>query len=468
MCEMERKKVHIYEKERESIKFLKSFFKKRKDYSVSFFEDKAAFLKSSNGRPPDACLLGSPECLDEVAPSIGEAPVVAMVPSDIAGGMRSIVKNNIEFYVLSPFHADDLDFKLKTISNRNNWLSNLYGQIKDLEAIVELTYLVSSTLDPNEVLYFVVKKISEFINVTRCSIISLGYGEKRYANVVSSHEDPEIRNIKLDLKKYPEIRKALRLRKPVVIKNAMKDPVMKSVRDIIKPLGINSIVVIPMVYRDEVIGSLFLRTSTSGHIFTEREIKLCASIASAAVNPLYHAFLFEKLEKEKARLEKLAITDYLTGSYNIRYLYHRLEEEFQRSRRYGSPLSCIMFDIDHFKKVNDTYGHRAGDMVLREFSSIVRKQIRKSDVFARYGGEEFVLLLPHTPKEGALIEAGRLQEIVKSHQFKALGEKNRLTVSMGISIFPSRKVDSSDRLITVADNALFEAKKRGRDRIVVS
>ena len=108
--------------------------------------------------------------------------------------------------------------------------------------------------------------------------------------------------------------------------------------------------VIPVIFRNEVIGTLFLRTSRAGHTFTEREIRLCNAIANAATNALYNAFIYEKLETEKTKLEKFAITDYLTDVYNIRYFYHRLEGEFSRAQRYKAPLSCIMFDIDYFKR----------------------------------------------------------------------------------------------------------------------
>ena len=179
-------------------------------------------------------------------------------------------------------------------------------------------------------------------------------------------------------------------------------------------------------------------------------------------------FLFERLVKEKTRLERLSITDYLTGAYNIRYLYHRLEDEFQRARRYGNPLGCIMFDLDHFKKINDNFGHKAGDMVLREFAQIIKRQVRKTDVFARYGGEEFVLLLTHTPIKGAVTEAGRLRDLIGTHRFRALDEKTGVTVSMGISAFPDPRVAEADVLITLADDALFKAKNRGRDQIVLA
>ena len=126
-----------------------------------------------------------------------------------------------------------------------------------------------------------------------------------------------------------------------------------------------------------------------------------------------------------------------------------------------------MIDIDHFKKINDNYGHRIGDIVLREFAQLVRRHTRKSDLFARYGGEEFILLLPQTSVKGARTEAERLRQIIKKHQFKPIRRDSGVTVSLGIACTPDRKIKNYDDLINVADNALFRAKEKGRDRIAV-
>ncbi|MDH5203217.1 MAG: sensor domain-containing diguanylate cyclase, partial [Nitrospirota bacterium] len=291
--------------------------------------------------------------------------------------------------------------------------------------------------------------------------------DQRYAYVVATFEDPKITNMKLDLQKYPEIRRALSLKRPVIIKDALKDPIMREVWDIITPIGIRSIMVIPVTFHDDVIGTLLLRTSRAGRTFTEREIRLCNAVASASANALYNAYLHTKLNKEKTKLERFAIIDYLTGIYNIRYFYNRLEEEFSRAKRYDTPLSCLMIDIDRFKKINDTYGHRIGDIVLREFAQLVKRHTRKSDLFARYGGEEFIMILPNTSLQGAIIESERLRNMVKEHQFSMLEGENRITVSIGIACSFDEKINTPDDLIDIADNAMFTAKDKGRNQISV-
>ena len=460
--------IYVLEKDAEVLRFLKSFFTKRDSFEAKYFGAVKDMRNALSYKKPHVLLAGSPIFIDELKSADEDrVPIIGIVSNDVTKGLRSIVRHNIGCYILAPFHDEDLEFKLNTICGKGYWLESLYQEKKELDGVVEIAYMASSTLDPKEVLYLVVKKLSEIIKVSRCSILRLGDDETKQATVVSSSENPSLKNIQLDLDNYPEIRKALLLKKTVVVKDAMKDPLMKPVWHIIEPLGIKSIVVIPVVFRDEVIGSLFLRTLRKDHVFTGREIKLFRTIASACANALYNSFLFEKVRSEKENLEKLAITDYLTGVYNIRYLYYRLEEEFNRAQRYGAPLSCLMFDIDFFKRVNDKYGHRVGDIVLREFAQLIKSHCRKSDVFARYGGEEFIMILPQTSLKGGQTEGERLCKIVREHRFKELSQDYQITMSVGLASMPHRKINTHEDIITWADYALFKAKHTGRDQLVV-
>jgi diguanylate cyclase (GGDEF)-like protein len=464
---MMKKELIIYETDKEVLKFLRAFFKEKKDYAPLFVRKDHNTLKKILSREnPDALMISSPEGLRDLDFASVKCPIIALISRNLAKGLSSVVQSDVDCYLLSPFFKEELDHKLKVLIDRKNWIERLYEKNEDIYALMELASLASSTLNPKEVLFLIVKKISEIIRVTRCSMISINPMNNRYADVVSSFEDPKITNLRIDLRNYPEIRRALSLKKMVVVKDAPKDPLMKEVKNIITPLGIRSIVVIPVIFRDEVIGTLLLRTSRKSHTFTKREINLLIALANASANALYNAFLYERLGKEKVKLEKLAITDYLTGIYNIRYLYNRLEEEFSRAHRYALPLSCIMLDIDHFKRINDNYGHRIGDLVLREFAQLVKRHTRKSDLFARYGGEEFILLLPQTPLKGALVEARRLAEIIRRYRFKPLQEDHGFTVSFGISSSPHREIKNYDDLIQSADDALFRAKEKGRDQII--
>ncbi len=171
-----------------------------------------------------------------------------------------------------------------------------------------------------------------------------------------------------------------------------------------------------------------------------------------------------------SRLERETVTDALTGAFNRRYLDRRLSEEVSASRRYGRPLSILLIDIDHFKNVNDTHGHQAGDRVLVALGKILTETLRESDTLARYGGEEFLIITPHTPVSGATKVAERLRMRVESHEFSLIGEASpmraiRATVSIGVASLGDG-VDNVEKLIKAADKNLYRAKEAGRNRVI--
>jgi two-component system, cell cycle response regulator len=177
--------------------------------------------------------------------------------------------------------------------------------------------------------------------------------------------------------------------------------------------------------------------------------------------------MHDQINEARARLQTMAVQDELTSLYNYRYLHTRLGEEFKRAERYREPLACVMLDIDHFKRINDRFGHDAGDTVLREVAARLRKAVREVDVVTRYGGEEFLLVLPSTNFSGALAVADRAWRSVGGEPFFIGGSSEKITISIGVAVFPSRDIKSKDQLIKAADRALYQSKNEGRDRICV-
>jgi two-component system cell cycle response regulator len=174
----------------------------------------------------------------------------------------------------------------------------------------------------------------------------------------------------------------------------------------------------------------------------------------------------ERVRAAKKELEKLSVTDGLTGLFNHRFIQSRLKEEFRRAQRYGDPLHVLLLDLDHFKDVNDRHGHLVGDTVLREFSEVLTTAVRETDLVARYGGEEFVVLLPHTREPGALAVAERIRLQVDERGFAR--ERNlAITVSGGLVGFPDPTISTPEMLLRHADEALYQAKREGRNRIGV-
>ncbi len=174
--------------------------------------------------------------------------------------------------------------------------------------------------------------------------------------------------------------------------------------------------------------------------------------------------LIRKLSSVNERLRELSVTDPLTGLFNRGYLNRMLKAEIKKLSRREEWLSCIMIDIDHFKDINDTYGHIAGDFVLKELAEIMKKQSRESDIVTRYGGEEFLLLLPQTDPEGAVILAEKIRTATEKKQFQT----GNLTISVSIScgVHGIRNFMEGRNLIQYADEALYRAKETGRNRTI--
>tara|TARA_B100000745_G_scaffold85262_1_gene53472 strand:- start:107 stop:1069 length:963 start_codon:yes stop_codon:yes gene_type:complete len=185
---------------------------------------------------------------------------------------------------------------------------------------------------------------------------------------------------------------------------------------------------------------------------------ICIAIQDATDVSIYQNMLKEALTK----LEQSSRIDGLTQIFNRTHWEHRLAEEFDRVKRYGGSLSLIMFDLDHFKKVNDTYGHLVGDDVLRATSKLIKKLLRTSDVPGRYGGEEFGILLPNTDLEGALQVAERIREECDAAVVTCEDVELGFSVSMGVTQL-SDAVENHENLIHQADTALYHSKKSGRN-----
>jgi diguanylate cyclase (GGDEF)-like protein len=173
-----------------------------------------------------------------------------------------------------------------------------------------------------------------------------------------------------------------------------------------------------------------------------------------------------QLEELLHKVNYMAITDALTGLYNRRHFHDVLISEYERARRYKTPFSIVMLDIDHFKRINDTFGHSVGDSVLKEVAEILKRNIREIDTASRYGGEEFMVILPNTRKDHALIVAERTRIMIAQHSFSRL-DRN-ITISVGISGMPDENAESDEKLIKCADFALYRAKDLGRDRTVIA
>ncbi|WP_437562458.1 diguanylate cyclase [Sorangium sp. So ce542] len=177
--------------------------------------------------------------------------------------------------------------------------------------------------------------------------------------------------------------------------------------------------------------------------------------------------LHDQVAAQRAYLEQLSIHDEMTGLYNYRYLFTRLNEEFKRAERYHEPFACVLVDIDRLKAMNEIGGRTLGDAVIRRVADGIRRSVREVDVVARYGGEEFLIVLPSTHFAGSLTVAERIWREASGNPVEFGGASRPCSVSIGVSLYPSRDVRSKDALIRAAESALHQAKREGGNRICV-
>lgn len=177
-----------------------------------------------------------------------------------------------------------------------------------------------------------------------------------------------------------------------------------------------------------------------------------------------------KIKEYKDKINKVSTTDELTGLHNRKYLQERLDQEIARARRYKTPLSCLLFDIDFFKVVNDMYGYEWGDVLLKNLAEKLKQMVRKEDVLTRYGDEEFILILPNTSEDNAFLFAERFRRDIEKMEFIPAGEEERhpITISGGISTYPClpNVEEDANTIIRYAEHALYNAKRRGKNKII--
>jgi len=218
-----------------------------------------------------------------------------------------------------------------------------------------------------------------------------------------------------------------------------------------------SAVCLPLVSFGQVLGVLVLE-SASCEAFLPADVNALESVSDICATAIQNARYFD-------RVRQLAYMDGVTGIFNRRYFELRITEEMARSNRHSLTFSVIMMDIDHFKQLNDEFGHLLGDEVLRQVSAILTQQLRKSDVLSRFGGEEFAIITPETDADSALAVADKLRRVVESWHFP--GVERPVTISAGVAEFPAQG-GTRDDLVKSADEALYAAKQSGRNRVVTA
>jgi diguanylate cyclase (GGDEF)-like protein len=325
------------------------------------------------------------------------------------------------------------------------------GRYKRIFGVLfQLTKLVNSGVGLPELLRAVATSAVDLAGADACSIMLLDEGREELL-CKASHGLPEEEEAEIRFKVGEGVAGWVAEHgAPALITDVANDP--RFVRLDGQLVAMESMLAVPLATREGVIGVVAV-TSARKEAFGQDHQELLAYLGGSIVKDI-----------ENARLYRLSITDGLTKAYNRQYLYQRLPEEIDRSKRYGDALSVVLFDIDHFKKLNDKYGHPAGDFVLKEVVRVAQATVRDVDGLVRYGGEEFLVLLPKTALPGAVQTAERIRVALAALELPWSDQKVKVTSSFGVAQLKDSEGD--DDLLRRADEALYAAKTAGRNRVV--
>jgi len=336
--------------------------------------------------------------------------------------------------------------------------------------LVEILHEITGELAASEIYRVLARRIARSLGVPRCIVLLARPGES--TGMLAAAQGETVHGPEVRLEGYPEVLTAISSGRSLLIEDGRGHPLFAKLANVPGAgregtrAEIRSSAAIPFAIDRWRSGALLLRTLREERSLTAEDVTFVDAVLRAAVAVIRRAQALETTRAENRRLEALATTDPLTRMLNRRALLDRLTAECDRARRYDSSLALLLVDIDHFKEINDTAGHLAGDSVLRQLGALLADAMRKVDVLARYGGEEFVAMLPETSMEGAAVFAERLRERIAAQVFDICGQRSvRLTVSIGLATFPSSGVASTDDLFARADEALYRAKSGGRNQV---
>jgi diguanylate cyclase (GGDEF)-like protein len=327
-----------------------------------------------------------------------------------------------------------------------------------LSYLSDITQSIISILDKDRLFKTLLEKSLQLLSAEQGSLMLLDHDTSELVVEARKSGDETVQE-KMRFKKGECISgMVLEIGGSLLVEDIEKDPRIKQVN---RPhYRTKSFVSVPIKINDRIAGVLNVSDKFKGNVFDKDDVSLIESFIANVAIAIERSLLYKQTEK----LLKLSITDPLTGIYNRRYLNRRLSEEITRFNRYKHHFSFMMLDLDKFKEYNDTFGHVAGDNLIKNLANVMEKSLRTIDIAARFGGDEFVAIFPQTPKVDAIQISNRLKE----HIEKSLSEYNRempLTLSVGLATFPD-DASSIMELIEKTDQALYLAKKGGGDRVV--
>jgi diguanylate cyclase (GGDEF)-like protein len=361
---------------------------------------------------------------------------------------------------------------------------------KELELIYDISVELLGSLDLNELCGKALNSITGLLKRIDSGSVFLIDPDSGKIKEIASHFKQET---KPDRLRYSRslVKRVVKEGKAVM----MLDTVMENKADLsdsMEKIGVKSVICVPLMGKMGTRGAIYLQSVNVAHGFRKNDLffltSLSTPIALAIENALLHARSkraeerlqkasdhleqevmnrTSELKKAKDKLGKLSITDGLSGLYNYRYLIHSLDFELKRAIRYNRTLALLLMDIDYFKNLNDTYGHLCGDYVIKTVAKLLKSNVRATDVVARYGGDEMAVMLIETNTKSALEVAEKLKQEIGSHVFQWQTKQLGVNLSIGLAKAPAPGIQEVTHLVEAADRALYQAKKSGRNAVVV-
>jgi two-component system cell cycle response regulator len=451
----------------------------REGYAVRCVPDGPTLLSYVASQHPDLVLID--ESIREMAPlevlrhvrnrfGSRDVPILVTASRAQADDAANAIRAGAADFIRKPFEINEAVARIGSQVERGRLVRAARREADTNSIVLEIVRDVTASLSSEEIFDILVRRVSRLFNIRRCSMIMID-DDRAHGTVVAAHDDPSISALSIDLARYPEIRQAIETGAPVLVKNLKGSALFEQIRPLWETenidLDIQSIVAIPFTYDQGRSGVFFLRSNPDEPALDEESVRLTSAIAQGAVRALNRAAMFENVLSHQEQLEILAKTDELTGCLSRRYLMERLENELERAARYKRLLGLCMFDIDDFKRLNDTHGHTTGDAALRSIGEVLQRSLRTADFVGRYGGDEFLLVLPETSAHGTHQLAERIRNGIARREFELRGGKLRLTVSGGVVGFPEANVVTLVDLIDRADQALYRAKAAGRNKVFI-
>ncbi len=328
---------------------------------------------------------------------------------------------------------------------------------KYFSSFMDFSSSISSVLDLEKLLSGLLLKTIQLLNAEQGSLMLLDEDTSELV-IEAKRSGDDIVQEQMRIKRDEGIAGLVLEKGALLVEDIEKDPrILKANRPRYKT---KSFISVPIRIEERLSGVINVSDKVDGHAFNEDDLMLVESLMSNIAIAIERSLLYKKTEE----LRKLSITDPLTGMYNRRYLNLRLSEEITRYNRYKHPFSFMMLDLDKFKYYNDTYGHMAGDDLIKDLGVVIERSLRTIDIAARFGGDEFVAIFPQTPKDDAIQITNRLKEKIDA-ELCCLSDEISLSVSMGLATFPD-DASSIMELLEKTDQALYLAKKGGGNTVV--